>query len=529
MEHHTITDNHDRMRFAWVVFVLVFLGLGIFLRTYQFHDWLRFNADQSRDATVVSNYLEGKADVPLLGPKAGGTDFRVGPAFYYFQIAGAKIFGNSPDKMAYPDLLFALLSIPLLYFFLRKYFDVRTAILLTAIYAVSFFAVKYARFAWNPNSLPFWSLLFLYGLHEIMLAKENHWKRWSMFTGGAIGIGIQLHTLSLLLFSLVSIGVFGYLLYTRKRGVGKVVAVVIFMVIILNIPQIMSEVNTGGTNTRAFMESIGIKEKKGSGIVANTVKDAVCFAESSTYILSGYDSSDTCSIKSVEQGMKNVLAFIFGFTIFVGGFVFAIQALKKEEGAGKKYFLGLCIAYVSVAFLLFLPLANEISMRFFLATLFIPFVFLGLWWNFISEKVPRFSLYAVGCCAMLLAVMNVIAVCQSFADFSAYLTRSDAGMDNVLLKEVELSASFITTHVKAGNSIAVGGDAQYLFKALKSMQYFTSQADVKLVQKTKKTSPTLPTFLVENTKQKEKILVQYGNVADALTFGRFTIFFLTPR
>ncbi|NMC87867.1 MAG: hypothetical protein GYA69_05505, partial [Candidatus Moranbacteria bacterium] len=81
-----------------IVFFLVFLAAGIFLRTYNFHDWLRFNTDQARDAVVVSDFLEGKTALPLLGPKAGGTDFKLGPIFYYFQIISAKIFGVSPDK-----------------------------------------------------------------------------------------------------------------------------------------------------------------------------------------------------------------------------------------------------------------------------------------------------------------------------------------------------------------------------------------------------------------------------------------------
>src|SRR6266704_2652101 len=86
------------------VFLIVF-SVGIFLRTYHHHDWLRFNADQGRDAEIVSAVVDVTMPIPLLGPKAGGTEFKLGGAFYYFEIAAAKIFGNTPDKMAYPDLL----------------------------------------------------------------------------------------------------------------------------------------------------------------------------------------------------------------------------------------------------------------------------------------------------------------------------------------------------------------------------------------------------------------------------------------
>ena len=82
----------------------------------------------------------------LLGPKAGGTQFRLGPVFYYFEIVSAKIFGNAPDKMAYPDLFTGILCIPLLFFFLRKYFEKYAVLSLTAIFAVSTYAIFYARF-----------------------------------------------------------------------------------------------------------------------------------------------------------------------------------------------------------------------------------------------------------------------------------------------------------------------------------------------------------------------------------------------
>ena len=99
--------------YFWIVVLI--LIVGIFLRTYNFHNWLRFNADQGRDSEVISRVVEENSAWPLLGPKAGGTEFKLGPAFYYFEIVSAKIFGDYPDKMAYPDLLTSVLSIGLLF------------------------------------------------------------------------------------------------------------------------------------------------------------------------------------------------------------------------------------------------------------------------------------------------------------------------------------------------------------------------------------------------------------------------------
>jgi len=139
----------DKTAKTVIVFGLICF-FTIFLRVYHFSDWLRFNSDQARDAGIVRDMIENN-NVPLLGPIAGGTLFQLGPAFYYFQFVGAKLFGVMPDKMAYGDLLFGILSVPLAFFLFLRYFKKNTSLMLAALYATSFFAVQYSRFAWNPN------------------------------------------------------------------------------------------------------------------------------------------------------------------------------------------------------------------------------------------------------------------------------------------------------------------------------------------------------------------------------------------
>jgi hypothetical protein len=102
-------------------------------------------------------------------------------------------------------------------------------------------------------------------------------------------------------------------------------------------------------------------------------------------------------------------------------------------------------------------------------------------------------------------------------------------MDNVLLKEVEVASSYIISHAGDATKVAVSGDAQYLFKALKSMQYFTEQAGIQLVQKKKNSDPALQEFLIENTKQNQAIMEKRSDIADALTFGRFTIYSIESK
>lgn len=528
----TLPVSLSERKWGILIFFCI-LVVGIFLRTYEFHDFLRFNADQSRDAGVVSSYIEGKSPLPLLGPKAGGTDFRVGPVFYYFQIASAKIFGNVPDAMAYPDLLFSILAIPLLFFFLRKYFDVRTTLFLVAIFAVSLYAVRYSRFAWNPNSLPFWSLLFLYALHEIATARGEVKKRWAVLGGIALGVGAQLHTLSLLFFPIMIALVFVFLFFESRmhdasRGIGvrmqwQSLLIMLTLAFLLNVGQIVSEVRTGGANTAAFFGGVGTKEQKGSGVIQNTLKNIVCYTEANAYILSSYDTDDGCGLRNAVRG-RNALIVLPGLIFFLGGLFLAWRAFWREPDVSKKYFLGIAFSYLILSFLTLIPLANEVSMRFFLAMIFMPFLFLGLWFEYIMKRFPRYGRSIVWFVAACLIVANLASLQKMFVTSAANLSHSNAGMDNMMLKEVEIASTFIIAHAGGAPVVAVDGDAQFLFKGLKSMNYFTSRSGIKLVEKNKKTDPNIPVFLVENTRQKDAIRGYRADIADSLSFGRFTIF-----
>lgn len=507
------------------VFVLAAIfAIGIFLRTFHFHDWLRFNADQSRDAGIVSDVVEGKTSAPLLGPKAGGTEFRLGSAFYIFQIASASLFGNRPDAMAYPDLISSLLAIPLLYAFLRLYFERKTALFLTALFAVSFYGVKYSRFAWNPNSLPFWTLLFFFSLHRLLAFPEKAGVVWSIIFGVALGVGVQLHTLTLILFPIAAVLTFGYLAFLRRERLGRVFLIVSTVAVLLNAGQILSEIRTGGENLSAFFSGIDAKEEKGSGFSKNIVKDSVCFVQGSVYILTSHEISDTCDTKSTRNG-SNGIFFAGGIFLFFGGIAFAFRAFYREREVSKRYFLIINMAFLLLSFLLFIPLANEISMRFFLMTVFLPFILLGLWFNLFVEVFPRWAFVGIAAISSILILANVYAVQQSFSEYASYLDKhSEAGMDNVLLREVEEAADFIVSRSGDSNTVSLGGDSRYLFKALKSIRYFTEKQGIDIIQQKNGKTDTFPQFIVDNTKHVDDFLKENPDVIDWKTIGRFTLF-----
>jgi hypothetical protein len=480
---------------TWIILLIILIG--IFFRTYHFSDYLRFNPDQARDAGMVRDIINEKANLPLLGPQAGGTDFRLGPIFYYFQFISAKIFGNMPEKMAYPDLFFSILSIPLLYLFLKKYFNSKTALLAVSLFAVSFYTIKYARFAWNPNSTPFFALLFLFSLNKIGNYEQKRKFFWSVILGVALGIGIQLHSLVLFSFPIVTLIYFAFLFF-EKNPAWKKVWVVITVVIFLNIPQIINEFTSLEKNSRAFIVAFDNKSTRGASFAEKLSLNVICHIQASSFILSSVGNDDKCNLMKFNRKIKQnkndpakilkntgvVSNVILSILFFLGGLVLLIYYWKKEKNLEKKHFLEILLLYISILFIILIPLALEISMRFFLPLVFIPFIFMGFWVKFFYEHFGKKSTIIVSIFIVSLMVLNIYSI-KNKTDYLAGENNRDENFDEITLGEVKFMAEFLCLHSDETKNNYLEGKIAELFKITKPIKYFTDSCGLKITNRGK--------------------------------------------
>lgn len=523
---------------TWILLGIILIG--IFLRTYHFHDWLRFNADQSRDSEVISSALEGKISLPLLGPKAGGTEFRLGAIFYDFQYLSAKIFGNYPDKMAYPDLFFSILSIPLFYFFLKKLFNKKLSLGLTAIYSFSFFAIKYSRFAWNPNSTPFWTMLFLYAFSEVIEQNKKSAKGgsawggkkilWSIVAGISLGISFQLHTLLLIAFPILSVLLLVYFsLIIKHSKLWKNAIIILFFALLLNITQIASEIKTKGENTRYFFNAITLKNgnNKNKSLLGNIKKDLVCHINGNVNIISSLGSAEECQLYSSKDSTLYKMSFsLFGIIFSLGGFILMFYRLKNKNNSEDKTFLKITLSYIIISFLLFIPLINEIAIRYFLVIIFMPFIFLGLWIEFLLKKIKfKNSLLFIAIAILIFLSTNIFTIKKNFTEWSNYSKNTTVNFENTILKEVELMASFIIKNSEDKNTVFMDGKNLYIFKFQKSIEYFTEESGIK-INPLKEASIGDIIFQLVPTKGIAAAIEKKSGKSDIInqeSFGRFTL------
>jgi len=506
--------------FWWILFAI--LIVGTFLRSYQHHDWLRFNADQGRDAEVVSSVVDGSAAWPLLGPKAGGTEFRLGPAFYYFEIASAKIFGNAPDKMAYPDLFTAILCIPLLLFFLGKYFDKRTSLALSAVFAVSAYAIRYARFAWNPNSIPFWTILSLFAIHEVVSEKNNRKFLWAMLAGVAVGVSVQLHTTLLAILPVTTLAIFSYSAFKNKKII-KYFFVILAMLLLINAPQLLSEYQTGGKNLKAFFGGVKSKQQAESTWLDNTIHGTSCWIQGNMDILSGYEISDTCSF-NLRKNAEDTLAFLLGAVFVVGGTILAVHYFLKEKDADRKIFLGIIFTFVGITYLVFLKFAFELSVRFYLSLIFMPFFLLGFWIQYFKNKFSGRYFSILLFATLLLVFSNIFFVQKYFAALANYSQAGGGSVDVVILKEAEVFSQFIIDNLDNSKEVYIGGDGKFLFKGYKPIRYLVGRSNINLLLADKNTQLPGQYFSIASLAKKEKLREDTSiKILQSKTYGSFAV------
>lgn len=499
--------------------------VGIYLRTYRFHDWLYFYPDQARDVTLVGNFLNGKAPLPLMGFRAASTTFDLGAMYYYFQIASGKLFGVRPATMAYPDLFFNILAIPLLYYFLKRYFKTDISLVLTALYSVSFYAIEFSRFAWNPNSMPFFVLLFLLSLWKFLTEKEKtHWG-WIAGIGVAVGVGIQLHTILIFLLLSTVLVAFIVSMWNNWRLWNRWM-VVIGLILLLNTNQIISETRHNFSNTKKlFSLSAGSAGNNGSNNQLDSLAmDVACHVQANAHIISSLGNKVDCGyltivstmnkqrLLGIPVDMKQIIGTAASLLFSVFGYSFLIYFYRRETDRKKKKFLGLICLYVGLCFVILFPIiASASHLRYFLQLFFVPYFFLGFMLEFIRQKYAKIFIPATFAAGALIVAFNFNTI---FAEAKLYAANDHSQSQYVVLGELEHMRDYIISQTGSSKTVYMIADGKYMQNYFYPLQYVLKGKNITLVLERKDLNvipPDAPLFFVGKK-------VEGGRVGDTKGF-----------
>jgi len=505
-----------------IIILAIIILIGIFLRTYNFHDWLRFGHDQARDQWIISKALEGK-NLPLLGPNAGTTAYQLGPIYYYFSYASELLFGNKPDAMAYPSLFFSILSIPLLFFFLREFFTKNLSLALTSIASISYFLVINSRFSSNPNLITFFILLYLYSLLKIFSNSEEKYKYiWGVLAGIGIGVGIQLHTTLLTAIPLTTFFAFVYVIFKSKSfKIWKMLLTIILIVLFVNTSQIYHEIKSSGGNTKLFFK--GLEKTSGEkNYGKNIFLISACQIEANTYMISSIGDDIRCRDVFHQGGKLYYFGSIVMIFFSVIGYFLLGKKLWQEKDQKKKNFLGIILLFNTISFVLLVPIAKIIYVGYFINLFFVPFILLGIFFEEFQKKYKTIGKF------LALAILTSLA--KNFTKAESYYKGFENNSENSTLSQVESMRDYIFSNLKDGDKIYFSGQGELKSRFFYPLEYFARKSKRKIERvdlepsNTAKLDPKANIFYIGENNSIEKI--EGYEIISKKDFSRQTIFIL---
>ena len=242
------SDIVKRIGWEWILLLGILL-LAAYLRLYNISGYMTFLGDEGRDALVVKQMIVDHKWT-LLGPTASVGGFFLGPIYYYFMLPFLWAWRLDPTGPAVMVALFGVATVYLLYRSGRDMFGSWVGIVASALYALSPVVIAYSRSSWNPNIVPFFSLLMIFLLWRFA---ENGKLRNIVGAGICMGIGLQLHYLFLFLFPVAAIWVLVYA-KVRERIKTGILGMMGFLVGFA--PFLLFELRHGFPNTQSIIQFV---------------------------------------------------------------------------------------------------------------------------------------------------------------------------------------------------------------------------------------------------------------------------------
>ena len=178
----------------WLI-ILIWL-IGLFLRCYRQSQLLGFFYDQGRDAQMAADIIALR-HLPSIGPTTGINGLYLGPFWYYLITPGYLLGAGNPAIASYFIAFIESLSIPLLYFLLKKFVSVRSGYIAAFLWASSHYLIRSSRWFSNPSPLPTFVVALMILLAYIFIKKKNN--LWP-YVFLVLGLCFQLEAASAIFF-----------------------------------------------------------------------------------------------------------------------------------------------------------------------------------------------------------------------------------------------------------------------------------------------------------------------------------------
>lgn len=249
------------LRSPVTILFFVFLIVGTILRFYRLPQTMQFLGDQGRDARITRGILMEK-DPALIGPGTSVGNMYLGPLYYYLMVFPLMLSYPSPVGPAIAVAFVGCITVALIFILGKQMVGEKAALVATGLYAVAPTVIENVRFSWNPNVVPFFSLLLVWSLYQTLQKQYRYW--W--FIGLLYAILFQLHYITLVIAAFAGIvWLYELILMIREKHVDQtfirstIVAIVIFILSL--VPLAIYDVRHEFLNSRSFLQFFSSDQK----------------------------------------------------------------------------------------------------------------------------------------------------------------------------------------------------------------------------------------------------------------------------
>jgi len=235
------------------LFIIILLIIGIFFRSYQPGLYI-FGFDQVQILTNAELIKQG--NMTLIGPRTGPAEMFTGPLIYYITALFLFVFGSPWSIVATSTLIAAFTGFSLFYL-IRKYISIESALVALIIWTFSPFLIRFDRIAWNPD-LTFLasSLVFFPMLGYLKQKKVSSVDLILIFIGSFLGF--QAHFSGLLLPVMLFLTLVVFKKFSIKlmlvSGLGLATSI---------LPSLIFDYRHGWLNARGLISFLSEKETIG--------------------------------------------------------------------------------------------------------------------------------------------------------------------------------------------------------------------------------------------------------------------------
>ena len=209
--------------------LLVVIILASFLRFWKITQLHFFTYDQARDDLIVKRILVDR-QLRLLGPQTSMRGVYL-PPFYYYTLVPVLFFSRlNPVGADVYTALIGVLTVGLIWLISRQFFGRAPALMIAALYATSPLIVELSRRAWNPNTQPFFVLLFIFFLYQLFNSEGK--EIWLILASLVLGYAINLHYGSLCLLPCWFFAFFWSWIKSKKKWLVFLAGIALFFFVV---------------------------------------------------------------------------------------------------------------------------------------------------------------------------------------------------------------------------------------------------------------------------------------------------------